>query len=325
VNLMVLSMYKIKPRTSTKASISERILDKVQRVIVENPRRSKIRQMFLNLPPSGEVNRRLPYTLHSLVCSRDLDMGICSTKTLNLACQQNHRWVFHDDGTLTANDIRKLEYHLPGSMVITRNEADKYAKETLGQYPKILEYRHHQIMALKLIDVKLWTTEDKLGYVDTDICFFKNPEFYFNILQGLDDKSYFNRDMKNSYVKSPASIQTFLSLKPKDCLNAGLWAMRKSVIDFRLIEKWLNHPEFSTNLYDYTLDQTFISILAQNSKLGAEYLPTSYDVDLSKVVNNGSIVKHYVGAIRHGFELEGLFYLLKYRNFIERWKKFINK
>lgn len=322
---MVSSMYTIKPRNSTRPSVFKRVLDKAQREIIENPRRSKIRQMFVNLPPSGEVDHSLPFTLHSLVCRQDLDMSICATKALNLAGQQNHRWVFHDDGTLTANDKQKLKYHLPGSTVIDRNEADKYAKEKLGNYPKILEYRSSQIMALKLIDVKLWATEDKLGYVDTDICFFKNPEFYFNVLQGLDDKSYFNRDIKNSYVKSPASIQEFLSIKPKDCLNAGLWAMRKSVIDFRLIEKWLDHPGFNTNLYDYTLDQTFISILAQNSKLGAEYLPISYDVDLNKVVNNGTIVKHYVGAIRHGFELEGLFYLLKYRNFIERWKKFINK
>ena len=250
-------------------------------------------------------------------------MAICSVFAANLFCDRAFRWVFHDDGSLEDVDEKLILEKIPGSLVVRRAQADAHAEEVLKDYPEILEYRRQQLMALKIVDVRLWGEGEKFGYVDSDVLFVKNPEFFLDALGNKNPKNYFNKDIQNAYVKTPDEIEVFSGVRPFENGNAGLWVMHRKAIDLDKVEAWFKNPGFSDKLYAYTLDQTFINILANISPHGAAHLPTEYDVDLHKSLEN-AVDKHYVGVIRHGYELEGLTYLLDDLKFEESWKTFIN-
>lgn len=313
----------IRERTGTSKGLPQRALHKLYRIIYEIPRRRRIASRVFFLPPSRQVDEDVPFSVHMLVCRRDLTMAVCTAKVANLAFDIALPWVFHDDGSLTDDDEHAFLTNFPGSTVVRRKEADSVARERLADYPEIRSYRDHQIMALKLVDVKLWTRGDRLAYIDSDILFFKKPAFFIDALEGTEDKNYFNKDLSDAYVRPAGEIEEEVGVRPLDRLNAGLWVMHESAIDLDTIESWLQHSAFKNNLYDYTLDQTFISMLANASSSGVEHLPDTYDVVFRKNVAT-AVNKHYVGAIRHGYELEGLHYLLHDQDFENRWEQFIS-
>ena len=274
-----------------------------------NKRRERIRKKFLLTVSCKNINKVLPFTVHMMLCKRDLEMAMCSAKAFNNVMGDGMRYRFHDDGSLDETDVIFVEKHLPGTKVILRREADQRAQKELSEYPKILEYRKNQIMSLKIIDVTIWGEGDRFCYVDSDVLFFKKPDFFIKALKGEIPKNYFNKDIQNAYMQTPDAIESFLNIRPLEKANAGLWVMNRADINLDTIESWLNNPGFKKSLYGYTLDQTFISMLANNSEGGAEHLPSTYDVNFFKKPEV-SVCKHYVGAVRHGYELEGLLYLM---------------
>ena len=316
-------MSAITPRLG-KQNIVYRVINKLYRHLIEEPRRESLKDRLLSLPPSISADKSLGFTLHMMVCKRDLKMAVCSALVANFHCGVAFDWIFHDDGSLNNEDERFILSRLPKTKVVRRQEADTFANEKLKAYPKILDSRRNQIMALKIVDVRIWGKGDKFGYVDSDVLFVKKPDFYLDALANREPKNYFNKDIKNAYVKSSDQIEEAIGIRPFERGNAGLWVMHRQDIDLDKIEEWLNHPGFSDCLYDYTLDQTFINMLAKNSSNGVDYFPVGYDVNLYKTINEQVIDKHYVGAIRHGYELEGLDYLLNRNSFEKNWLKFIN-
>lgn len=311
----------IRERRAGSWGLPRRVVHKLYRMAYETPTRKRIASSVLTLPPSPPVDADLPFTVHMLVCRRDATMAICTAKVANLAFDMALPWVFHDDGSLSEGDEKAFRMSLPGCTVVRRSEADRVANEKLAAYPEILKYREHQVMALKLVDVKLWSRGGRLAYIDSDILFFRKPDFLLEALSGERRKNFFNRDISDSYVRAAEDIGREVGVRPLDRLNAGLWVMHDRALDLDTIEQWLQHPAFRENVYDYTLDQTFISMLANSSPSGVEHLPPAYDVAYRKDVTT-SPNKHYVGAIRHGYELEGLRYLLSDLEFARRWKDF---
>ena len=278
-------------------------------VYFRDKKRKAIRKKYLASIKARPTNENVPFTAHMMLCKRDLEMAMCSAKAFNQVMDDAMRFRFHDDGSLDESDVAFVEKHVPGTKVILRKEADERAEKELGKYPKILEYRRNQIMSLKIIDVTIWGEGKRFCYVDSDVLFFHKPEFFIKALQDELPKNYFNKDIQNAYMQTPEEIEAFLGIRPCEKANAGLWVMNKADINLDTIESWLNNPGFKKSLYGYTLDQTFISMLANNSEVGAEHLPTTYDVNFYKKAED-SVCKHYVGAIRHGYELEGLNYLM---------------
>ncbi|MBT8400276.1 MAG: hypothetical protein KJO98_07355, partial [Rhodothermia bacterium] len=140
--------YTVKAReTLKKHQLLRRLVSKLNRTLVEDPRRARIRAEVLGLPPVGESADN-SYSTHMLVCSRDVEMAVCTAKVADLAFGTQQNWVFHDDGSLTELEVRALQNQLPSCVVVTREEADMRAEEELREFPKILDYRRNQVMAL---------------------------------------------------------------------------------------------------------------------------------------------------------------------------------
>lgn len=270
--------------------------------------RRRIRQQIMPLLPVHQAPQE-GSTLHMLVCERDHEMAIITAGLFNYRVGTAHRFVFHDDGSLSDRAIATFQEFLPGTRVIRRPEADEVAQEKLKDFPRILAYRRSQIMALKIVDVKLWGQGTRMGYVDSDVLFLKHPKAYVQALEEQPGANYFNRDIEDAYVADRKVIGEATGYEPAPRMNAGLWVMNAQDIRLEQIEAWLGHPFFAPYAADYRLDQTFIAMLAQDSAAGAKHFPEEYDVDFYKQVDQ-NVCKHYVGRIRYGYELEGLRYVL---------------
>jgi flagellar biosynthesis regulator FlaF len=263
-----------------------------------------------------KILRRLPvYTavsnhpeIHMLICKRDFEMAIITAAMLNLLGKTAHSFTFHDDGTMDDQMEKIIYQQFPGTLVVRRNVADLIASQKLSAYPKLLEFRKKHVMALKLIDVALWAQEDRIGYLDSDILFFRYPKEFIRAFEKDIDVNYFNRDIANAYITDCSSIKNLVGLRPASLINAGLWVMNKKDIDLNLIESWLKHSVMSKYKSDYRLEQTFAALLAQTSDAGVAHFSSGYNVSFEKKPEK-SIAKHYVGRIRYGYELEGIRYL----------------
>ncbi len=314
-------MYRVKPISSVKRSLPFRAARRFFRIFRDAKRR-RIARVILDTPPAPPADESLTFTTHMLLCKRDVNMAICTAKACNLAADLALRWVFHDDGTFGPEDVAELQRQLPGTKAVTRAEGDRRAAEMLKDCPRTLAWRENQLMVLKMLDVAFWAGGERTWYVDSDIVLFQYPKEVLALLGTAPGANAFNRDIFTSYAVPVQGIRKATEIKTLERINAGLWVMNTGDIKPDTIEQWLAMPTFEARIKEWVLDQTFIAMLASASPHGVEHLPEAYDVSFRKDPVT-SICKHYVGRIRHGFELEGLRYLIEELNFVRRWERFL--
>lgn len=314
-------MYRVKPISSVKRSLAFRAVRRFLRVFCDAKRR-RIARVIVDAPPAPPTDESLTFTTHMLLCKRDLDMAICAAKACDLATDLALRWVFHDDGTLGPEDMAELERQFPGAKAVSRSEGDQRAAEMLKDCPRTLAWRENQLMVLKMLDVAFWAGGERTWYVDSDIVMFQHPKEILALLGTAPGANAFNRDMFSSYAVPVQEIRKATEIKTLERVNAGLWVMNTDDIKPEVIEQWLAMATFQSRIDEWVLDQTFIAMLASASPHGVEHLPEAYDVSFRKDPVT-SVCKHYVGRIRHGFELEGLRYLIEEFGFIRRWERFL--
>ncbi|MBE9466380.1 hypothetical protein ACFP1I_24550 [Dyadobacter subterraneus] len=289
---------------SISGRISLRILNEVRNVF-----RKQLRHEMLSRLHIYQLEKNQP-EIHMLICKRDFEMAVISAAQLNHLGQTSHSFTFHDDGTLDDKMEETLHHYFPGTLVVRRNVADFIANQKLSAYPNIIAFRKKQVLALKLIDSAIWSQNNRIGYLDSDVLFFKYPEEYIRSFDQKNDRNYFNKDITDAYISSSTSIEKEFGFSPPPRINAGLWTMNKKDLDLSQIELWLKHPFFKKYHADYRLEQTFLAMLAKISKTETAHFSNGYDVSFEKSPTQ-SVCKHYVGRIRYGYELEGIKYLIK--------------
>ncbi|MBD0254328.1 MAG: hypothetical protein ICV83_01310 [Cytophagales bacterium] len=295
----------------------ERIYKKIAREI-GNVQRRRIAERVTALRPSPPPGGNAPFSVHALVCKRDVNMAICSGKSLNLAAGKALPWFFHDDGSLGDREVQLLRHHFPGCTVLTRPYADAALQPVLAPFPRVQEARRQYVMMLKLVDLVFFAPRERILYVDTDILFFDKPS---QLLEG-GAQNLFNRDIGNSYLYPPAELLAFTGIRVLERVNAGLSSLRKECFGIGEMERVLGQIPLRENLIYHRIEQTLVALLATASPGGAAHLAPAYDVSYDKPVAP-SVCKHYVGAIRPQFEREGLVYLLDALQFEGRWNQFV--
>ncbi len=300
--------FQLKP-LEKETNVLKKIRNKLVRNYIYTPKRKSLRKIFLKTLPTNSEKEDISPRIHCLLCRRDLEMGICTFKNLNFLSGINFTYVIHDDGSLTTKDINLLNKHL-NVIIHSKEESDAVASIKLKAYPNIVRFRNSHVLALKLIDVIIFSMSTRVAYLDSDILFFEKPDFFLETL--LNEKTslnYFNKDFNDAYIDTTESIFTNLGTRPMPNINAGLWVMNSEDLSLNLLEKWLSNKYLSAYLGSYRLEQTLVALLAETSTSGSTYFPESYDINLLKLPET-CVSKHYVGKIRHGFELEGIKFLL---------------
>ena len=273
------------------------------------------------LSPAPRAQMGTGPTIQRLVCASHLSMAVASAKSLMLAAGQPLHFLFHDDGSLTAADAGALKDHFPGSRVVMRDEADERAERELAAYPTIRTWRAQNVMPLKLIDVALWAPGRRVTYIDSDVLFFSHPGDLLEASRTPGSVNHFNRDIDPLYLTPVETVRDQLGVALQPCINAGLFVMNRGDLSQELLEGWLQSPVIFPMISELLMEQQLTAMLACASPQGTTFLPATYDLLFRQPVET-LVCRHYAGAFRHGFALEGLAHLLNERQFESRWAKF---
>jgi hypothetical protein len=290
------------------SNLFERVVFKLKRVFRDRKRVS-LRKPYLTLPPVAVPGQDQDFSVHILLCNRDFEMSVCALRSFVFYCGRSFEFVIHEDGTLTQEQKKYLLKNFPKSEVIDYHRSLNLAKETFGENSEIYKMRQKGVLMLKLLDIKLFSTKKKVIVLDSDILFFKKPDEVLNAAIRFDVPNLFNKDVFPSLMASKEVLEDICAKKIPERINSGLSVVYRDAIDFVLLEKWLKElNDRKVDIILHRIEQSLITMLCVNHKSGIDYLPETYDVSFGKDVGQ-SVCKHYVGVIRHGFELEGLSYL----------------
>ncbi|HEY7087314.1 MAG TPA: hypothetical protein VH518_04445 [Tepidisphaeraceae bacterium] len=310
----------LRPTTAPK-NIVERVAERVVREM-RNVSRRRIAKSIVRLPASPAATVALPFSIHMLTCRRDLHMAICAAKAMNLVCEAALPWIFHDDGTLGTGDLRLLAEQFPGCAVLESGEADARMNKLLSDQPNLKQLRDRSPLMKKLLDVPVFANRARFIYIDSDLLFFRRPS---ELLERASQKvggNLFNRDLANAYCFNPELVLRTCEIEIPQRINSGCYICDTDYCNVANLERWLGSlVAAEPNFYIHYAEQTLTAMAAGSSAGGAHHLSEPYDVAYGKDVTS-SICKHYVGHIRHGFELEGLTYLLNECDFARRWSEF---
>lgn len=292
----------------------------IEQIRAKEEKRSELRNMLINCGQNSPLASELTKTsIHMLLGKRHLEMAICTCKTLNLAANSSFSFQFHDDGSLTKNDINRLRTFFPGSYIIERSLADLRAEKLLENYPRCLEIRNSHILMPKIFDFALWSNKRRIANIDSDIVFFRDPDQLVQELMTLSH-NIFNRDFADGYVDGLEVLNRIFDTQITSKVNSGLWVVNRDIINFNLLEIWLSNIECEKYKSHYFLEQTLMAALVSKDPKNLIFFDENYDVGNMKL--NNAVCKHYVSANRDAYELEGLSYLIDNLSFIKRWENF---
>src|SRR5688572_1209099 len=96
------------------------------------------------------------YTIRSLTCKRDLEMAIvCFNSFVKYNKQTNFKLLVHTDGSLSDQDIDRLNNNVDKLEVVDRKDHEEEVKEALAKYPNCLKYRSITPLSNKFLDIAI--------------------------------------------------------------------------------------------------------------------------------------------------------------------------
>ena len=249
-------------------------------------------------------------TVAFLLCHKDFEMGMIAAWSLVQASSKPLLLRFFEDGSLYDTEKERLSQLFPGHIQVSKREADQAIRAKFGEHSAIWKAREGNPLFHKIIDIPLLTPEKRINFSDPDILFFSNPVQFLQVCTEDSPIGYFNKDIADSYVVEKEALEYILGRSMPACINSGLFSIPTQSVDFEAITRFLEHPAISTLWKSHRIEQTLFAIMASRPGYEARLLPASYNVSYEKPVAEVPC-KHYVGRIRHGFELEGLAFMLK--------------
>lgn len=309
------------PQDLSKKSLPYRALHKAYRRWWRDPQRKRLRQRCYQLAPTPLTPpAHSDYELFMMFGTGHFEMAMWAAKSLIYYASQHFPFVFMSDGSLTDWHVNYLQKHFPGCRVIPTHEAEEAVAKVAPTYPKAVAFRPHFILSKKIIDLKLLTRSKQIGFLDADILFFEEPKSFIEALQPHTTFNTFNMEKEQSHYTLPLpKLEQALNQHVKPRINSGLWVMQAEDIRLEDWETYLNNPTIAQT-DSHVHEQTYYALQVSKSPNPFRPLPSEYDVDLYKPIR-GAVEKHYVGKIRHGFELEGLRYLIEEKQFIQGWNR----
>jgi hypothetical protein len=287
-------------------SLALKVRQKYQHGFKTTYYRDTVRNYILNTKPILNTHDRI-CEIHVLTYEKDWLNLIWTLKSFYHYSQRSYALCIHDDGTLTAENLKILHYHFPAARIIQRQQSDQHVLQTLRFYPRCLEFRQTNHLSQKVFDFVEYLESDRMFLLDSDVLFFAEPT---ELLKRLENPTYqfniVNRDVASAYTVDPALIQQICGFTLIDRFNSGLGLIHKASLNLDWIEEFLALPDIIGHFW--RIEQTLYALCS--SRFGGELLPPEYDVHLTGGINH-SPCRHYVGTIRHLMYREGIQHLVR--------------
>jgi len=245
-----------------------------------------------DLPDHGQ-----PVSLHMVLSKSGVLMGQMTLRSLEF--HSGFRWapVLHDDGTLTDADVAELRENFPDARVIRRTEADAALDEALAGYPHCRENRVKHPWFLKVFDTRHFAPHDRYIVIDSDIVFFRKPDFVLEWMRSRPETFWFMEDTKEKYSSARAGIETAMGFPIWERVNSGFDLMVRPAVELSLAETFLERCAPMAREYQF-LEQTFFAVAGSAWARGGK-LPTEYEISWTNLRRPGAVCRHYVGPFKN--------------------------
>lgn len=214
--------------------------------------------------------RGASYTAHYLTGLSHWHLSVFAAASLVIQTQGKVQPVFHSDGTIDHQLEVKLRRIFPGAQIVLNSEQmaliEHHAPKT--KFPILNKMWMEFPMFRKLFGVHLWREGWSL-YLDSDIMFWRKPDFLLNWLQA-PSKPICMRDVQDSYGHDRSVLGKIAGFSVPTKINAGLVGLHSNMIDPGRLEY------FATELlkiggYNHFLEQAMTAMLLAQSSF--EFVP----------------------------------------------------
>jgi hypothetical protein len=204
---------------------------------------------------------------------------------------------------------RVLRTHFPDARLITQAEADVSVVPELRRrgWTRLESLRATCPVMLKLVDVALCATADRLLVLDSDVLFFQPPaQLVAAAAEG--GSVVFQQDVESCYVLSFDDARALgVPLQPR--INTGIIAIDRSMIDLERCERLLEHPAF--RVPSGWVEQTLYALLG-STQSRLSLLSPAYAVSMHESPCPADVVaRHYSGLSRPYLTSDGMAWLLR--------------
>jgi len=253
--------------------------------------------MDLTLSNNAEESSR-EINVRALICHRDVSLGIHCLSSLLRFCADPIKIILHDDGSLTKEDVKRLEDGLPNSVLVSKEEADDFVRPQLIHHPRCLAFRDRSPTGQKMFDIPLMTKGD-IAICDTDILFLRPFRGCFTWPDNSADM-LFLQDTTDSYSLRPWHAKPY---RLRHRYNAGLMMMRARHYDLEQIEALIGFIEDSRGYkenesHQWFLEQTCWSALAGTLDARIWNGRQMRVIDKNDLYHNELVAGHFVGGVR---------------------------
>lgn len=207
--------------------------------------------------------------------------------------------VVIDDGSLEKKDLKQIQHHLKGAKIITDSLFKTTAARFFNKNSEIFKNINLPYIRKKIAP-KLFSTKDRILFLDSDVLFFKKPYEIIQWIKGEYDCFYI-QDFQDAYFLSNIeSIHLFKKrLWPK--VNSGLLGIKRNMLNMRLLEKIIP-LRISLSCYRPLQYQVFFALIfsMSSSKTTIVTLPKAYLIsDNSQDYKPTKLIAgHYIRLVR---------------------------
>ena len=281
--------------------ISERFFKTAYKKLLQR----KIRR----LPPIIVDNENALLTLATLANKKNFYESVAALYSFCF-WERNIHIHYHEDGTLTNEDISFLKKIFPGIVVFRRSEQNLKVKDYLlsKKLPKCAGLRDVFFLSIKLFDMVLEKKTPYVLHIDSDVLFFSKPYEILDIAQKKQLNGCYNKDVITAFnTFTDSVIAKYIPVPILKSFNSGLIMHNFDEPFFDLIERVMEGEPWATE--SWHLEQTLLGMYA-TVKGGFQELPKHYDLaKKERDMGNTITSEHYVHGGGYQFQKDFIYKL----------------
>ncbi len=269
----------------------------------------------------------------TLLCHDHIDFFICNIQSLFYQIKENFPIYVVDDGTLTPQDIHKLNKHFT-LIYESHTSSERRMIKMFKKYENIFEFRFDTDVnpLRKKLDAFFLNPFDRYIYIDADVLFYDYPKEIVNWLKSDENVILYTAHVPypiNFYDNSEAEmeyscrllINEHYSSQIDPSFNSGLLCIpNKHCIDRKILNGVLDY--FYKKRFAYTVVAEETAIYLSFSSVKKKKLPVKQYInawcykEYEAVFSNNTISIHYSGYTKYdAFQKDAIKVALKHNLF----------
>ncbi len=201
---------------------------------------------------------------------------------------------YHEDGTLSENEIDYLKKIFPGITIFRRAEQNVKVKNILSSkgLDHCAQLRNQFFLSIKLFDMVVEKNTKYLLHIDSDVLFFSKPHEILNIAEKGSYNGCYNVDVGNLYDFDNTIMSKYVQVPVISCFNSGLLLHNFNEDFFDFIDAVMENN--ASTVTPWHMEQTLLAMYA-SVKGNFLALPKYYDLARKeRDLGNKITSEHYV-------------------------------